>query len=119
VAELVKLGVDKNRLIAQGYGIFCPVDEGTTEDALEKNRRVEFKILQLGGKSTDIKRGCENAVKNKVKMKVFAPLKADAAKAGAAKTEPAKALTPAPKPAPKPAGAVPAPAAPAPAAPKK
>jgi outer membrane protein OmpA-like peptidoglycan-associated protein len=116
VAELVKLGVDKNRVMAQGYGIFCPVDEGTTEEALEKNRRVEFKILQLDGKSTDIKRGCENAVKNKVKMKAFNPTKPDAAKAGAPKADAGKGL--AEKPAVKAAAPAAKPAA-APAAPKK
>ncbi len=75
VAELVKLGVEKNRLVAQGYGAYCPVDTGTGEASLEKNRRVEFKILQQDGKATDAKRGCDGAAK-KVKLKAFTPPKA-------------------------------------------
>lgn len=102
VAELVKLGVDKNRLMAQGYGIYCPVDEGTTEDALEHNRRVEFKILFQDDKATDVKRGCENSEKNGVKPKPAALKPAAGAKPDAGKAAPAKAgATGAAAPAPK------------------
>jgi OOP family OmpA-OmpF porin len=101
VAELVKLGVEKNRLVAQGYGQYCPVDTGTTEAALEKNRRVEFKILQQDGKAADAKRGCEGATKKGVKLKAFtppkaaAPAKTDAKAAAPAKTDATKAAAPA------------------------
>jgi outer membrane protein OmpA-like peptidoglycan-associated protein len=105
LGELVKLGVEKNRLVAQGYGEYCPVDTGTTEASLEKNRRVEFKILYQDGKATDAKRGCEDATKKGVKLKAFTPPKA------AAKTDASKAAAPAAAPA-KPAAAPAAPAAP-------
>jgi hypothetical protein len=109
VAELVKLGVEKNRLVAQGYGQYCPVDAGNSEASLEKNRRVEFKILQQDGKTTDAKRGCEGATK-KVKLKAFTPPKA------AAKTDAKAAAAPAAKAATTPAAAPAAKAATTPAA---
>jgi OmpA-OmpF porin, OOP family len=132
VAELVKLGVEKNRLVAQGYGEYCPIDAGTTEVALEKNRRVEFKILQQDGKATDAKRGCEEATKKGVKLKAFtapkaaktdtkaaaAPAKTDAKAATPAKPDATKAVAPAKTTTP--AAAAPAkPATPAAAAPAK
>ena len=42
---LVKNGVSKDILVAKGYGITKPLVQGMTPDALEKNRRVEFNIL--------------------------------------------------------------------------
>lgn len=69
-AELVKAGVDEKRLISTGYGFYCPKVAGETEDALAKNRRVEFKILFRAGKSTGQKTGCEAADKKGVKAKV-------------------------------------------------
>jgi outer membrane protein OmpA-like peptidoglycan-associated protein len=95
VAELVKHGVEKNRLVAQGYGEYCPVDTGNTEVALEKNRRVEFKILQQDGKVTDAKRGCEEATKKGVKLKAFTPPKAAAPAKTDTKAALAKPATPA------------------------
>ncbi|MCA9642487.1 MAG: OmpA family protein, partial [Myxococcales bacterium] len=59
----------KDRMMSQGYGFYCVLDAGTTEEAHEKNRRVEFKILQRAGKNTDIARGCENASKHGVVLK--------------------------------------------------
>lgn len=69
--ELVSRGVEKERLFAQGYGYYCPIDTGETPEALEKNRRVEFKILFRGGKATDMTRGCEAAEKAGVKPKAL------------------------------------------------
>ena len=69
VKALVERGVEKDRMMSQGYGLYCPLDAGTTEEAHEKNRRVEFKILQRGGKNTDIARGCDNALKKGVALK--------------------------------------------------
>ena len=114
VAELVKLGIEKNRLVGQGYGQYCPVDTGTSEASLEKNRRVEFKILNQDGKATDAKRGCDDATKKGVKIKAFTP-----PKAAAAKTDATKAAAPAAKPAAAAAPAAKPAAAPAAAAPKK
>jgi OmpA-OmpF porin, OOP family len=114
VAELAKLGVEKPRLVAQGFGQYCPVDAGTDEAALEKNRRVEFKILEQDGKATDVQRGCDNATKKGVKPKAFAAPKAATtpAKAGATKPAavPAKADTAKPAAAPAKADAAKTPA---------
>lgn len=69
--ELVTRGVEKERLFSQGYGFYCPADAGETPEALEKNRRVEFKVLFRGGKATDMTRGCEAAEKAGVKPKAL------------------------------------------------
>jgi outer membrane protein OmpA-like peptidoglycan-associated protein len=75
VKALTERGVPKNRFIAQGYGFYCLVDEGTEEANHEKNRRVEFKILQRDGKNTDVTRGCEIAEKAGIKPKAFGAAK--------------------------------------------
>ena len=67
VEALVKLGVDAKRLRAKGYGQYCPVDTGSTPEAFEKNRRVEFKILKMNGKATGAVIGCDEAVKHGIK----------------------------------------------------
>ncbi len=82
---LVKKGVDKNRLFAQGYGFYCRLDTSGTEAGREKNRRVEFKILERKGKWTNEKRGCAEATKAGIKPKPLPALSAWAPKAGAAK----------------------------------
>ncbi|RMH37905.1 MAG: OmpA family protein, partial [Deltaproteobacteria bacterium] len=46
VRELVKLGVDPAKLEAQGFGETKPVAHGDSEEALQKNRRVEFVIIE-------------------------------------------------------------------------
>jgi len=66
-AALVERGVEKSRLMATGYGFYCPKVEGDSEAALAKNRRVEFKILFTDGKRTDEKLGCEAAEKKGIK----------------------------------------------------
>ncbi|MBK7402245.1 MAG: OmpA family protein [Myxococcales bacterium] len=67
VDALVKRGVDATKLRAKGYGPYCPVDPGETPDALERNRRVQFAILKMGGKKTGFLVGCAEAAKNGVK----------------------------------------------------
>lgn len=101
VAEaLTKRGVDKSRLVAKGYGQEKPVGDNSTDEGRQKNRRVQFVILEKG----------------KPGEKPPEPPKEEP------KTTPAKAPAPAPKAAPAPAKAAPAPAkaapAPAKAAPK-
>jgi outer membrane protein OmpA-like peptidoglycan-associated protein len=95
-AELVKLGVEKSRLISQGYGFYCPQAEGETPEALEANRRVEFHILQSSGKVVEgAVRGCDESLKAGIKplampaVKPYTAPPADAAK----KEEPKKPLT--------------------------
>jgi OmpA-OmpF porin, OOP family len=85
VAALVKRGVQKERLYAQGYGSYCLLDPGEDEEAMEKNRRVEFKILIRDDKPTDEaeKRGCEAAAAANIKPKAL-PAKHWVAKQAAA-----------------------------------
>lgn len=64
---LVKRGVDPKKLRAKGYGEYCPEMAGDSPEAHEKNRRVQFAILKMGGKKTDIKLGCDEATKKGVK----------------------------------------------------
>ena len=67
VEAMVKRGVDAKKLRAKGYGEYCPEDAAETPEAHEKNRRVQFAILKVKGKKTDIKLGCEAALKAGVK----------------------------------------------------
>ncbi|MBJ6987978.1 MULTISPECIES: peptidoglycan -binding protein [unclassified Devosia] len=43
---LVSRGVSPNRLVAAGFGEFTPLDEGETDDAYRRNRRIEFKLTE-------------------------------------------------------------------------
>jgi len=44
VKYLVSRGVPPQRLVAAGYGEFQPLESGTDEDSLRKNRRIELKL---------------------------------------------------------------------------
>jgi chemotaxis protein MotB len=44
VKYLITRGVPPKRLVAAGYGEFAPLEEGTTEDVLRRNRRIELKL---------------------------------------------------------------------------
>jgi outer membrane protein OmpA-like peptidoglycan-associated protein len=46
MAELVKLGVDKSRLAAEGYGEQHPVADNSTEEGRQKNRRIDLRVTQ-------------------------------------------------------------------------
>jgi hypothetical protein len=43
---LVQRGIDKDRIIAKGYGETKPVASNTTEAVKQKNRRTEVRILE-------------------------------------------------------------------------
>lgn len=45
VAYLTAQGIDNSRLVAKGYGAEEPIEENTTEEGRQKNRRTEVKIL--------------------------------------------------------------------------
>jgi OmpA-OmpF porin, OOP family len=109
---LAGLGIDKNRMRAAGYGRYCPVDPGDSEEAKEKNRRVEFKVMRMGGKDTGVELGCAEASAKGLKP---AGVPATAPK-GPPKAADAKAADAKPADA-KPAGAKPADAKPAAAKP--
>lgn len=44
VKYLVSRGVPPRRLVAAGYGEFQPLEEGTSDDVLRRNRRIELKL---------------------------------------------------------------------------
>jgi chemotaxis protein MotB len=43
---LVTKGVDPHYLAATGFGEFQPLDPGTTEEAYQRNRRIELKLTE-------------------------------------------------------------------------
>jgi len=47
-AELIKIGIESNRLKAVGYGETKPIAPNDTEENRAKNRRVEFIIIEGG-----------------------------------------------------------------------
>jgi chemotaxis protein MotB len=44
VKYLISRGVPAKRLVAAGYGEFQPLEEGSTEEILRRNRRIELKL---------------------------------------------------------------------------
>ena len=46
VRQLVAEGVPAKRLVAAGFGEFHPIDSGTSEEAFERNRRIELKLTE-------------------------------------------------------------------------
>ena len=61
VEALINRGVTRKRMLAQGYGEFCPIDPGHNPKAWDKNRRVEFKVVKTEDGTTGVERGCERA----------------------------------------------------------
>lgn len=43
---LIENGIDKNRVVVKGFGMTIPFTSNNTEAGRQKNRRVEFKILE-------------------------------------------------------------------------
>jgi outer membrane protein OmpA-like peptidoglycan-associated protein len=58
VEALVERGVERDRLRSAGYGERCPLDPRHNPRAWEKNRRVEFKIIETDTGPTDIEIAC-------------------------------------------------------------
>ncbi|HYO93201.1 MAG TPA: OmpA family protein [Polyangiaceae bacterium] len=54
-------GIATSRLVSQGYGEYCPLDDRSTPQAYDKNRRVEFKVIRTEEGDTGVKRGCDAA----------------------------------------------------------
>ncbi|MGB8330822.1 MAG: OmpA family protein [Polyangiales bacterium] len=55
---LIERGVIKSRLRSAGYGERCPVDPKNNASAWEKNRRVEFKIIETDAGPTGVEVTC-------------------------------------------------------------
>lgn len=61
VDALVTRGIGRKRLLSQGYGEYCPLDNGHNNAAWDKNRRVEFKVVKTEDGETSVERGCDTA----------------------------------------------------------
>ncbi|HTM46723.1 MAG TPA: OmpA family protein [Polyangiaceae bacterium] len=61
VQALIVRGVHTRRLVSQGYGEYCPLENAHNETAWEKNRRVEFKVVKTEDGMTGVERGCDLA----------------------------------------------------------
>jgi outer membrane protein OmpA-like peptidoglycan-associated protein len=61
VEAMVQRGVDRKRLVSQGYGEYCPIDPAHGPVAWDKNRRVEFKVVKTEDGLTGVDRGCPGA----------------------------------------------------------
>ena len=61
LAALAERGIEKQRMRAAGYGSYCPLVPGKDDEANEKNRRVELKIVTQSGKPTGVSLGCAAA----------------------------------------------------------
>jgi outer membrane protein OmpA-like peptidoglycan-associated protein len=59
-------GVTGDRLLSQGYGEYCPLEDASNPIAWEKNRRVEFKVVRTEEGDTGVKRGCPRATSSGV-----------------------------------------------------
>ncbi len=46
VRFLIDKGIPANRLVAAGFGEFQPIEDGDTEEAFAKNRRIELKLTE-------------------------------------------------------------------------
>lgn len=66
VDALAQRGIERSRLVSQGYGEYCPIDEASNPQAWEKNRRVEFKVVRTEDGPTGVPRGCDRARANGV-----------------------------------------------------
>ncbi|MDH5488848.1 MAG: peptidoglycan -binding protein [Rhodospirillaceae bacterium] len=44
VKKLIASGIPANRLVAAGFGEFQPIDKGSNDTALRRNRRIELKL---------------------------------------------------------------------------
>jgi chemotaxis protein MotB len=46
VQYLISKGIPPQRLVAAGFGEFQPIDPGTTDEAFNRNRRIELKLTE-------------------------------------------------------------------------
>ncbi len=60
-AALMTRGVQDKRIVSQGYGEYCPLDDRSNMAAWDKNRRVEFKVIKTTDGETRVARGCAAA----------------------------------------------------------
>jgi len=58
VDALVQRGVERARVRSAGYGERCPVDPRHNDQAWDRNRRVEFKIIETDAGPTGVEVAC-------------------------------------------------------------
>ncbi|MEO1104530.1 MAG: peptidoglycan-binding protein, partial [Pseudomonadota bacterium] len=46
VKYLIEQGVEPTRLVAAGFGEFQPIIDEATQEAYDRNRRIELKLTQ-------------------------------------------------------------------------
>ena len=46
MAELIRLGTDKSRLSAEGYGDQFPIGDNATEEGRQQNRRIALRVTE-------------------------------------------------------------------------
>jgi OOP family OmpA-OmpF porin len=63
---LIKKGVAAKRLRSMGYGEYCPIKLGHSEEDWDENRRVDVKVLKMNGKPTGVETGCPRATRKGV-----------------------------------------------------
>ncbi|NRA34667.1 MAG: OmpA family protein [Polyangiaceae bacterium] len=61
VEAMISRGVERKRVVSQGYGEYCPMVDESNAVAWEKNRRVEFKVVKTEDGDTGVERGCAAA----------------------------------------------------------
>lgn len=61
---LMERGVANSRIVSQGYGEYCPLENASNPAAWDKNRRVDFKVVKTQDGMTGAKRGCVAARDN-------------------------------------------------------
>jgi OOP family OmpA-OmpF porin len=84
---LVKKGLSKKMIRSVGYGEYCPLKQGHSEEAWEENRRVEFIVLKIGGHPTGVDPSCKRAKRKGIVSK---PVKATPKKKTPKKKTPKK-----------------------------
>ena len=65
-AALVQRGVDPSRLTSVGYGHHCPIDPALWGRGLDRNRRVELRIVRTSEGPTNVETACKAAAEHHI-----------------------------------------------------